>query len=271
MDRMKSRLDRGVFVAGALLAINGCASPEAPISTEPAASALGTRNFGTYCAQDFQNTWQAALPDSWDRCSGFNGRMDDFASQAFYYDLNGTKPYYENTLDEYEPETADILFVNTHGGAWADTATQTMWNQNERAFSKDMRFGDESKGLSILSSYSCHTLQTDNVWGRWYNAFAGGLLMVTGSHDLLFSGSTTDEVGEDYADYIAGAFSIKNSWRYGLGDWWTDQDIAIATTGSNSTDCWNRMEGLVWATVPTTNRLRDGQIGYMCWTWFDNE
>jgi hypothetical protein len=224
--------------------------------------------FGTACQEDYQNGWLPTLPYSWARCSNFNNEIGGTDSNIFYYNLHGGKWWWEESGDQVIPETVNIMFANTHGGGWSWTSAWAMWEQNTNAFSVNMRLGDESWGLMILSTYSCETLKYDDgkMWTRMGPIFRGGLYIATGSQETVWAGWTTDDVGEDYADDLQHGWLSKDAWRDGASDWWEDNDLAVMTTGVNSTDCWNRMNSMTWQNIAGFPRLRDNQIGYYCYS-----
>jgi hypothetical protein len=111
----------------------------------------------------------------------------------------------------------------------------------------------------------------DNLfWTRWDSIFAGGLRVAAGSHDTVWSGSTTTDVGEDFAWDIAHGWSVWNAWYDSASDWWVDNDAAVATTGADMNDCWNRQYGITWHNYDDYPRLRDGSIGWVCHSNWDN-
>lgn len=222
---------------------------------------------GVECQQEFQNNWQTTLPHVWAHCNGFKNAIGNV---LFYYNLDGAEPYWEETLDYYEPEAVDLFYANTHGGAWAGRAVWAMWNQNSLASSNEMRLGDENRGLSILSTYACETLRHNGIVDRYRSIMRGGLRYTTGSHDKLYDSITTDEVGEDYANNLRDGDSIRYAWRDAVSDWWTSQDATVLTTGVNSSDCHNRRANMTWGNYKNYPRLRDSQVAHYCWTWWED-
>src|SRR5262245_61136153 len=93
-------------------------------------AAHAVARFGTECQADYQNNWQVNLENSWKRCSWFNDELDDTDTKIFYYNLDGAKPYFETTYDQYELDNVHLVYVNTHGGGWSDKSVWAMWNQN---------------------------------------------------------------------------------------------------------------------------------------------
>lgn len=228
--------------------------------------------FGTECQEGYQNGWQHTLPWAWETCSRFNNELDDTDSKVYYYNLRGARSWWENTNDQNGMERVNLLFANTHGGAWYYDAVWCMWDQGQYARSRNMRLGDESIGLSILATYACKTVKFSDgrFWARHHRIFRGGLRYMCGSHDTLWSSITTDECGEDFADNLQRGHTIKSAWKNGLSDWYHDQDVAVATVGTNYWDCVNRRDGMTWRNFNSFPRLRDGAIGYWCGYYWSN-
>jgi hypothetical protein len=228
--------------------------------------------FATECQKNYEFGWETTLPYMWDRCSGFNKELDDTDLKYYYYNLDGAKWRWEDAGDQFFMDDVDLLYASTHGVAEWDTSEWSMYNYWTRALSKEMRLGDEAWGLSILATYSCETLKTSDgrYWVRMGPIFRGGLRFAMGSHDKVYDGSTTDEVGEDFADGLQKGKSLKYAWKDGNSDWWEDQDLTIMTTGYNSTDCHNRRAYMTWQNFVNYPRLRDGQIGWRCYSKWDD-
>lgn len=222
---------------------------------------------GTVCQQSFEHGWQHTLPYAWSVCSGFK---NEIGNNQFYYNLHGLEPYFETTGDQYLPETVDIYFVGTHGGAWSGRAVWAMWDDGSLASSNEMWLGNEDQGLSILSTYSCETLKHDDIVGRYLNIMKGGLRYTTGSHDTFWYGWTTDEVGEDYAENLNDGDSIRNAWRDGVSDWYFDNQATVMTTGNSASDCSSRRSGMRWTNYSSYPRRTGSQLRYMCWSWWDH-
>lgn len=226
--------------------------------------------FGTMCQEYYQNNWQNTLPYVWERCAYFNNELDDTDTKRFYYSLVNGKPYWENTYDQYFLDNVDLFYASTHGGAWSSASVWAMYNQNQLAYSSGMRLGDEARRLSIFSTYSCETLKFSDgkLWTRMGPIFRGGLRFATGSYHTFWDGITTDETGEDYADNLQHGYSIQYSWSDANSDWWVDNDIAVMTTGKNSSDCWYRMNYMTWRNFNNFPRLTGSQIGYYCYRYW---
>ncbi len=235
--------------------------------------------FGTRCQSEFQNGWSVTLPEVWNRCGWFNNELDDTDFKAFYFNLHGGR-FDFTTCDECNggPDAVHLLYVDTHGGTNGGTAGIFMWDQNSTAITPrdGMRYGDENVGLVILAQYLCRTLSVDsaaNVISRWLPVFQGGMIMATGSHDLVWDGVTTNETGEDFADDLQSRKTVKNAWFDANSDWNADQDLAVFATGSSLTgahnadaDCQYRRDRLTWQNFGQFARWRDGQVEWICWS-----
>jgi hypothetical protein len=260
----RARLVLAAALAGVLLAAHG--------------DARAVARFGTRCQADYQAGWQNTLPYMWDRCGWFVSELDATDTSVFYFSLHNSKTRY-STCDSCGTGVDDValMYTGTHGGAINDTnARLAMWEQNVRALSNSdsWRFGDEATGCSIFAQYACETLtagdSNNQMKDRWRGAFRGGLRIATGSHDKLWDSITTNETGEDFADDLQDGKSVKWAWFDGNGDWWEDQDVKVLATGSNSSNCASRRDGIKWQNFTSFGRLRDGNLDWWCWSRIDN-
>jgi hypothetical protein len=170
----------------------------------------------------------------------------------------------------------------THGGiatgqSWSDIVTPApndnakaagyaMWDYGTIAWTPKMRIGDSGRQAKALSTFSCDTLYNDDglLPTRWGNAFAGGLKILTGGHDLLWTGDDDDAMS-DFSNYMVSGSSIGSSWLVALYNDNNDNNPAVANTGSNSSNCWSR-QGVTLGGLMSETVLRDSKIGYYCWT-----
>jgi hypothetical protein len=243
-----------------------------PVTVTPQEPQETSRSFGAGCQRDYQNDWLEQLDWVWNRCGGFNDKLDDTDSKSFYYNLHGAKWWWETGGDQLTLDNVDLFYGDTHGGAGPNNSVWSMWDQDQNAMSSSMRLGDGSRGLSIFATYSCHTLRVDDgrMWTRMGPIFSGGLRFAAGSHDLIYDSETTDETGEDFAENLQDGQTIRHAWKDSSTDWNTDQDIAIMATGTNEADCENRRDNMRWQDFTSYPRLRDNQIGYYCYRYWDD-
>ncbi|WP_437568619.1 DUF6345 domain-containing protein [Sorangium sp. So ce542] len=263
------------FLGLSLFAVAGCTveavgSPEE--LEEEARASVGGARFGTYCQVLFENDWQDEVIDGWDRCSAFNDELDDTDTKVFYWNLQGAKPFWEGASDQVYVEDVNLMFTNTHGGGWTNSAVYAMWDDGDLVHSTDLRWGNEGHGLSIFASYACETLKysDDRTWHRWNAAMKGGLRIILGSHDEVWNSDTTDEIGEDFADNIQGGQSLRNAWKDALSDWNHDQDVTAVSFGNSLADCESRRDGMTWQNYTSYPRRRDGDVTHWCYVAWEN-
>ena len=230
---------------------------------------ISGRNYGTYCEESYQNGWQVTLPGTWDTCNNFNSRMNLLAPRSFYYNLHGAAWHFDNSGDQENGgglDGVDLVFVSTHGGAWTspDRAALAMWDQNSVSISTDYRLGDENKGLSIFAMHACETLKFSGLNNRWTSAFDGGLRIAVGSHDKIFFSSSSTGNGSRFADNMNAGQSIRDAWKNALSGTSLDQDAAVVPTGTNSTNCTSRLDGINWSNLTTFARLFDTAWQSIC-------
>jgi hypothetical protein len=243
-----------------------------------AVESRGVARFGTRCQAEYQNDWQNELPYMWNRCGWFVDELDDTDTSVFYFNLHGSRTKY-STCDGCSTgvDAVSLMYTGTHGGAKdRDDVVLAMWNDGSLAASvaDAWRLGDEATGTSFMAMYSCETLSNGDsnaaMKNRWRATFRGGLRIALGSHDKLYDGITTDEVGEDFADDLQDGKSAKWAWFDANGDWATDQDVRVLATGTGSSNCASRRDGIKWQNFTSFNRLRDGNLAWWCWSTIDN-
>lgn len=229
---------------------------------------------GTRCQQDYQNNWQVDVGNSdvWARCGNFNNQIRQTDDLKFYFNLRGAKPALEKTsdgcgLDCGGADSVDFFYTNTHAGVNATDAFFAMWDQNSRAVSSNMRMGDSSRQLMVFATFVCKTLQTSdgnqNVLNRWSPVFAGGLVMTVGAHNNLFSGN--DQSATEFASRMQDGEPIGKAWLESA--WYADNSNtpSMMNTGRDANDCWNR-SNVSLPSLFSTPILRDGDVGYFCWS-----
>lgn len=240
-----------------------------PLLLLSASTALAQARFGAYCQADFQNGWQNALPHVWNTCSNFNDELDDTDYSIFYWNLHGAKSFWETPNDQLYMDNVNLVWTDTHGGTTSTDAIWAMWDQNSLAVSNNIMLGNESYGLSIWANYACDTLKNDGkIWTRWATTFSAGLRYVAGSHDKVYSGTTLDDVGEDFADELQSSATIKYAWRDGASDWWQDQDLAVMSFGNSSSDACARKDNMKWQNYPSFPR-RNSPTNWCRTYWTD--
>ncbi len=228
--------------------------------------------FGTYCQIDYQYKWQNTLDKAHDLCGRFINELDDTDASIFYYTLVDQKSFLEEPKDQYTTDNVSLLFILTHGKDYPTFSAWAMWNFYTFAVSNNMRLGDESFGLSILASWACLTHKhNDNLLlTRWRKIFRGGLRITVGSHDKIYTGTTTDECGKEFADNLQDGDKIKDAWHDALREPFSDNDGTVIATGETLSECESRRDNMKWQNYMSHRRLRDGQNAWYCWTYWEN-
>ena len=242
------------------------------ILTSPAMA--GSPHFGVRCQSSFQDTWAPTINVN-AACNDFISEIQGYWPVDFYFNLHGAQTaFYSGTPSEPcnscgGVDSVDFFFMMTHGTIAnnnANYAGYAMWDDNTIAWTPSMRFGDSGKQVKVLATFSCDTLKNSDklLPSRWGKAFAGGLKLVVGAHDLLWDGSD-DTAMQDFALNMQSNAPIGGSWLDSVYYANTSNNPTVANTGANAADCWNR-QGASVSTVMSESVLRDGKVGYYCWT-----
>jgi hypothetical protein len=245
--------------------------------------AVAGTHFGVRCQPDFQNGWLPSV-DVNSACNDFISEIQMDYPVDFYFNLHGARlAFYSGQSVETcdgcgGADSVDFFFMMTHGGidnTDSNIAGFAMWDDacpgtkspGCFAWTSAMRFGSAGKQLKVLATFSCDTLKNDDgkLPNRWGSPFAGGLKLVVGSHHLLWDSNDSQATNLFAADIINGGVSIGSAWLNSLYYENNSNQPTVANTGANSTDCWNR-QGITMNKLDSTPVLRDGAIGYYCWT-----
>jgi hypothetical protein len=233
----------------------------------PATAAI---QYGVRCEDAFQNNWVIGMPVS-PACSAFINQIGS-ANVDFYFNLHGAGPAFEFG-DSKETSKAwggvdsvDFFLLATEGGYSNTTAEYAMWDENSIASTSNMRLGDSGKQVEVFASFTCFTFMNSDglFWKRWQHTFGGGLKLGLGGHGILF-GSNESSLGQDFALYMQEGSTIGSAWLNAFNNANNSNETTVANTGANSNDCWNR-QGVTLKNFASESTLRDGQIGYVCWT-----
>ena len=179
-----------------------------------------------------------------------------------------------NADDTVGSDSVDIVLIGTHGG---ENGSLTMWEKDHRAYVFRMRLGDDGRQLSLLALWACDTMDENGSganaldrFARWANAFSGGLRYAVGFHNDHMLSITTNEDGEDFAKKLNEGMTIRNAFNYAMTDWaqdigiMDDHDPTVAASGRNASDCERRLNGMTLDNMVGTERLRDNQVGTLC-------
>jgi hypothetical protein len=264
-----------VFSTFALAACGAGGSPPLEDATEDVGTTTQAgyaRNFGMHCSEEFER--EGTIGDAWETCGNFGNKLDDQATKQFYFDLWNKQYYWHDTGDQAvnSLESVDLFFSWTHGGILSgDDAIYTMYEANVYAHTKQMRLGDESRGLSIFSSGACHTMKFDDgaFWGRLHLPFSGGLRMLTGSHGDIWIGLNAPAATQ-YASLLNQNTTIVTSWFNAFGGTAHANDLTVAANGNSADDCINRLNNMTWGNFSSYPRRRDNEGRTLCfYHWTD--
>jgi hypothetical protein len=250
------------------------------IFTSPA---MATKiHFGVRCQDDFQNGWAPTI-DVVTGCTDFISEIQTAHPVDFAFNLHGAQTafYFGQAPETCNScggvDSVDFFFLSTHGTIAsnnADYAGYAMWDDACAgtnppgciAWTPQMRLGDSGKQLKVLATFSCDTFKNDDklFTKRWGAAFAGGLKVGVGGHDLLYTDNDASAM-QDFATYMLEGNSIGNAWLNAVYNDNNANHPTVANTGANKASCWKR-QGVALGGVMSEKVLRDGQIGYTCWT-----
>lgn len=253
-----------------------------------ASPALATTiHFGVRCQDDFQSNWQPTI-DVETACSDFISQIETIEPVDFYFNLHGAQTdfYYGDAGETCNAcggvDSVDFFYMSVHGGlftseSWgglvplapndgAIYAGYAMWDYGISAYTGPMRLGDSGKQVKALATFSCDTLYNADglLPKRWGGAFAGGLKVLVGGHDLLYTGNDQSAM-TDFANLMIEGNSIGSAWLNAVYYDNNSNNPAVANTGSNASNCWSR-QGVALSGLMSESVLRDSQVGYYCWT-----
>ncbi len=230
-------------------------------------------NFGVRCQNDFENGWIPHI-ETYSMCDSFTSTMRQSGTQSFYYDLKDGPDYTAGagftagSVEETDARSGGVdsvrlFLVDTHANAaTAEDAQLGMWAQHEYVHSSALRLGSYAW---ILAVYGCDAFKTSDghLWNRWIGAFAGGLKVGLGAHGIVYDDGP--QKGGEFASRLENGEPVARSWNEAV--WYANNNNTptSATSGADAKDCWSRM-GMSLSGVAAAPALRDGDIGYLCWS-----
>ena len=228
-------------------------------------------HFGVRCQDDFQNGW-APTVDVVAGCEDFISQIQPFHPVDFAFNLHGAQTdfYFGHPGETCNAcggvDSVDFFYMSTHGGVNGPFAAYAMWDDNTFAYTNSMRLGDSGKQVKALATFSCDKFKNDDgqFVNRWGKAYAGGLKIGVGGHDLLYTDNDQSAM-QDFATLMVEGATIGSAWLNAVYNDNNDNHPAVANTGTNSSNCWSR-QGVTLGGLMSESVLRDGKIGYYCWT-----
>jgi hypothetical protein len=262
----------------ALLLVAGSAM----LTTFASHANAGTVHFGVRCQSDFQNGW-APTVDVYGACSNFISEIQPVEYVDFYFNLHGAQnAFYSGQAAETcngcgGADSVDFFFMITHGTIANNNANYAgfaMWDDTCGggcvAWVPSMRFGSVGQQMKAFATFSCDTLKYADglLWTRWQSVFRGGLKVAVGGFDLLYT-SNDGQAGTNFAANMRSNYAIGYSWLNSVYYANNSNHPIVANTGANSTDCNNRQNSITVNNLQTATPLRDGQVGYYCYTYWN--
>lgn len=260
----------GSAFRNALMVVAGIAM----LSTFTSPAKAADLHFGVRCQDTFQYNWQPSI-DVNTACNDFISQIQGYWPVDFFFNLHGAQAGFtagnpsETCNGCGGVDSVDFFLLMTHGTIASNNANDAgyiMWDQGSIAWTQSMRLGDSGKQVKVLATFSCDTLKNSDgrLPSRWGAAFAGGLKLLLGSHDLLYTASD-DSAMQDFANGVENNESIGYAWLDSAYNDNNSNNPTVANTGKNASDCWNR-QGININGIMSESPLRDGKVGYYCWT-----
>ena len=245
----------GVLYAACLL-LPLCPSLGADIGVE------GVKYFSNHNAALGEHL--ATLSYTFTICNGVWDKLNTGDPHNFYWGRTDCwekdlRDVAQGGLDVYCADNVDLFFLATHGNNTGDSiylaydTPQEWWHSDSRKW----KLGDSD--LEWLALYACRTLPFSAIGSTSWPIFHG-LHMILGSHDSLWYGPTTDEVGRDFAQNLKDGDRVSDAWLDGLSDWWADQNALVLAAERYET---YRGGSIDWNNT-TMNRDHYHGRGYTC-------
>ncbi|MBQ9816749.1 MAG: hypothetical protein IJM59_04710 [Proteobacteria bacterium] len=235
---------------------------------------------GAKSDDNYENNWQQSISGHDAICGGFVNQMNSYSdSTRIYWTGLGVVERYHDGTDGSSGglDTVDISMVCTHGGAF-DSPLRfilSLYYKYQVASSIHMKFGNNNRGLSIFTTYSCHTMDgnSSEVQARWLPLFQGGLRIAAGIYDYSHP-VTSQTFGTTFANQLhASNKTILSAWLDTADDYLFDIP-RITSSGDwryahefNRTDsCFNRIGNMKLSNYKTYPRLTDPTYLAICAT-----
>jgi len=176
-------------------------------------------------------------------------------------------------------DTVHILFLSGHGGLSGNTYNGYLCkssnfsgcNYNTGSVYLGERSGQAKSthpgSLRFLLLATCYSVEKTNAADVWGPVFWRGknFMYVMGYTGTSADSTTTDEVGEDFAQKAAGdKWTLKQAWFWAIEDWWVNDTGSLISHGTSSSNAtYNRDQMKIDAT-PTGN-----SPSWVAWAWHE--
>ena len=267
---------------GFLYCITFTAFSMAPIVSFDAIADDVVAQCNAYSTNSYENDWlsYAAYRDA--KCNGFLTKMDTYSDAEQQYWLNPYQSYFVEATDAntYGIDNSDFAMVCTHGGTWTspDRFSLAMYNQGIRAFSNDMRLGDDGRGLSVFLVAACQTMAVHGTsnstqWRtRWWPVFNGGLRFATGFWESTYSNHAAAATeGSNFAECIHGNGSyLYSCWSQVMLNSYMYNTPIEMTAGTDYENAYYKMFNTSMTNYYKMGRLRDSCANYLGYAYTPN-
>jgi hypothetical protein len=221
-----------------------------------------------------------------DICGGFVVKMTDYSDVDDWwfvgdlYNANSEAYFIEGWADAstFGVDNTDIHMTCTHSGAWGpDPAsgrpaafTMVMYHRGTRAFSHQMRLGDDARKTELFVLYGCESMKPDDyITTRWRPVFEGGLKYAASFWGAAYPNSGAKNLGKTYAKKLhESGYSFRYAWLDSIDDY-SGNTPAVMATGQNTDNCYSRLGNMNLSNFRNASvmpRIRDSSIGRFCWT-----
>lgn len=255
---------------------------------------------GAFCLSSYEGGWL----ESHDFC----GNAQSFAqamvgtwavSPADVFVRDWVNQSRDTSLGEFKGtgyvagDSADIVFVSTHGGVNETDAFLALWPNNQDVWSNadGLRFGEFPGRLSVLVLSSCWVLSDSAVptnsnagnqydgsgsaapeksgfmFNRWGGAFKGGLkIAVGGANGVTYSDGVLSSTDDNPPNFVQNMKNrpILNAFLDAWENWDVDQHVGGIASGRTPADCMNRLLSLRFDKLNDFPRLYDADVQYLC-------
>jgi hypothetical protein len=219
-----------------------------------------------------------------DQARKFINRIDDWHTRKFWYaDQNAwNSDLVEDELggtDYPYGDEVQLLLVSGHGSLSGGTYYGYLCKSssfNACSYNTSQTYLGETAGqsyathpgkLRFLILCTCHSVDKVKAPSVWRPVFARGknLMYVMGYTGTSADSSTTDEVGEDFADKAAGSgWTLKQAWFWAIEDWWVDDTGAVVTAGDTQAEAVSNREKMKLSWAPNVN-----YPSWIAWAWHE--
>jgi len=226
--------------------------------------------FGVFCQKYFAH--DPERPYAYTHCQRFIDNFAPVASLRWYYLLQGCANRGFTDLDG-DPncggiDSVKLAYVSSHGGS--DATRSWIALQDGSTLSDWWHFGNNAVEASIYAMKACTTMPVDAahggtaaLWTRFAEVFRSGTRMILGAYDSMYSGWSHQNEGGTFATYLRWGLPVNVAWRAA----YSAHHPNTMATGTNSNDCWNRLNGITWNNHKAFPKLAGGSVGYWCARW----